>query len=87
VKDMMVRVVQAGTGTAAQIPGVTVAGKTGTAQNEVTSPHSWFVGFAPAEDPRVVVAVLIEGGGSAGGDATGGRVAAPLARQMLELLL
>jgi peptidoglycan glycosyltransferase len=87
VKDMMVRVVQAGTGTAAQIPGVTVAGKTGTAQNEVTSPHSWFVGFAPAEDPRVVVAVLVEGGGSAGGDATGGRVAAPLARQMLELLL
>jgi peptidoglycan glycosyltransferase len=87
VKQMMVRVVQAGTGTAAQIPGVTVAGKTGTAQNEIGSPHSWFVGFAPAEDPQVVVAVLVEGGGSAGGDATGGRVAAPLARQMLELLL
>ena len=87
VKGMMVSVVQAGTGTAAQIPGVTVAGKTGTAQNEITSPHSWFVGFAPAEDPQVVVAVLVEGGGSAGGDATGGRVAAPLARQMMELLL
>jgi len=87
VKGMMVSVVQAGTGQAAQIPGVTVAGKTGTAQNEITSPHSWFVGFAPAEDPQVVVAVLVEGGGSAGGDATGGRVAAPLARQMMELLL
>jgi penicillin-binding protein A len=87
VSGMMVRVVQAGTGTAAQIPGVTVAGKTGTAQNELGAPHSWFVGFAPAEDPRVVVAVLVEGGGNAGGDATGGRVAAPLARRMLELLL
>jgi peptidoglycan glycosyltransferase len=87
VNGMMVEVVEGGTGTAAQIPGVTVAGKTGTAQNEIGAPHSWFVGFAPAEDPQVVVAVLVENGGSAGGDATGGRVAAPLARRMMELLL
>ncbi len=87
VTGMMVSVVQAGTGRAAQIPGVTVAGKTGTAQTPNGNPHTWFVGFAPAEDPQVVVAVLVEHGGSAGGDGTGGRVAAPLARQMLELLL
>jgi penicillin-binding protein A len=87
VNTLMTQVVDAGTGRSAALPGVTVAGKTGTAQAPGGPPHTWFVGFAPAEDPQVVVAVLVERGGSAGGDATGGRVAAPRARQMLELLL
>jgi peptidoglycan glycosyltransferase len=88
VTQMMVNVVKNGTGTAAQIPGVTVAGKTGTAQNAPNqSPHAWFVAFAPAEAPRFAVAVLVEHGGSAGNDATGGRVAAPIAARMLRVAL
>jgi len=87
VTGLMVNVVENGTGTAAQIPGVTVAGKTGTAQVGVGSPHAWFVAFAPAEDPQVAVAVLVENGGNFGSEATGGEVSAPLARQMIELLL
>jgi peptidoglycan glycosyltransferase len=86
--QMMVSVVQSGTGTAAQIPGVTVAGKTGTAQHgEDQPPHAWFVSFAPAEDPQIVVAVIVLDGGSLGGDATGGRVAAPIAKAVMEAAL
>jgi peptidoglycan glycosyltransferase len=88
VTTMMVSVVQGGTGTAAQIPGVSVAGKTGTAQVQgAAAPHAWFVGFAPAEDPQVVVAVLVEHGGSVGSEATGGKVAAPIAAQMIRMVL
>ncbi len=60
LKDMMVGVVESGTGRAAAVSGVTVAGKTGTAENATGNDHSWFIGFAPAEDPQVAVAVLIE---------------------------
>lgn len=60
LRDMMVSVVENGTGSAASINGVTVAGKTGTAENATGNDHSWFVGFAPAEDPKVAVAVVIE---------------------------
>lgn len=85
---MMVDVVERGTGTAARIPGVRVAGKTGTAQHgESLPPHAWFVSFAPAEDPRVAVAVIVLDGGSLGGDATGGRVAAPIARAVMQAAL
>jgi penicillin-binding protein A len=88
LRDMMVQVVATGTGTAAQIPGVTVAGKTGTAQTtDDAAPHAWFTAFAPAEDPRVAVAVVVENGGSAGNEATGGRVAAPVARAVIEAVL
>ena len=88
VTQMMVNVVKSGTGTAAQIPGVTVAGKTGTAQNAPgEAPHAWFVAFAPAEAPRYAVAVIVEHGGNAGNDATGGAVAAPIAARMLRLAL
>jgi penicillin-binding protein A len=90
VTQMMVQVVNnsAGTGTAAQIPGVTVAGKTGTAQTVPGQPpHAWFVAFAPAEAPRFAVAVIVEHGGNANQEATGGRVAAPIAAQMLKLAL
>ena len=87
--DMMVQVVERGTGTGAQIPGITVAGKTGTAQSAPgTAPHAWFVAFAPAEAPRYAVSVIVEHGGAAGGDdATGGAIAAPIAKQVLEALL
>jgi peptidoglycan glycosyltransferase len=86
--DMMVQVVQRGTGTAAQIPGITVAGKTGTAQTTPgTDPHAWFVAFAPAEAPRYAVSVIVEHGGNFGSEATGGQVAAPIAKQVLQALL
>jgi len=87
--DMMVGVVQSGSGTAAQIPGVQVAGKTGTAQTGVEgdAPHAWFTGFAPADDPQVAVAVIVEHGGSVGSEATGGRVAAPVARAVMQAVI
>jgi len=86
--DMMVSVVAAGTGTAAAIPGVTVAGKTGTAQRgEGEDPHAWFVSFAPAEDPQVAVAVIVLDGGNVGSEITGGEASAPLAKQMIEAAL
>jgi peptidoglycan glycosyltransferase len=90
VTQMMIQVVNSpnGTGTAAQIPGVTVAGKTGTAQTGPNqTPHAWFVAFAPAEAPRFAVAVIVEHGGNAGHEATGGRVAAPIAARMLQVAL
>jgi penicillin-binding protein A len=80
--QMMQAVVSRGTGTAAQIPGVTVAGKTGTAENQPGQPtHAWFIGFAPAQNPQVAVAVLIEHGG------VGGVTAAPIARQVMQAVL
>jgi peptidoglycan glycosyltransferase len=83
--DMMVAVVENGTGAAAQIEGIQVAGKTGTAQTvEGASPHAWFIAFAPAYDPQLAVAVLVENGGSLGSEATGGAVAAPIAKQIFE---
>jgi penicillin-binding protein A len=84
---LMVSVVENGTGTSARIPGASVAGKTGTAQNETGAPHAWFVGFAPAEDPQVAVSVIVEHGGDVGSEATGGRVAAPIAAQMMRQVL
>jgi cell division protein FtsI/penicillin-binding protein 2 len=81
VTQLMVRVVDSGTGTRAQIHGVKVAGKTGTAELARGEPHAWFVGFAPADAPRVVVAIVIEHGG------VGGHVAAPLAKSVLEAAL
>jgi peptidoglycan glycosyltransferase len=86
--QMMVSVVQSGTGTAAQIPGVEVAGKTGTAQHgEGLAPHAWFVSFAPAQNPKIAVAVIVLDGGSLGSEATGGVVAAPIARAVMEAAL
>src|SRR6185312_11171548 len=87
--NMMVQVVNQGTGTAAQIDGVEVAGKTGTAQTGVEgeAPHAWFISFAPANAPRYAVAVIVEHGGSFGNEATGGAVAAPIAKQVLQNLL
>ncbi|MCB7135746.1 peptidoglycan D,D-transpeptidase FtsI family protein [Cellulosimicrobium marinum] len=86
--EMMIGVVNNGSGTAAQIPGVQVAGKTGTAENDPEkAPHAWFTSFAPADDPQVAVAVIVENGGSSGSEATGGAVAAPIARAVIEAVL
>jgi peptidoglycan glycosyltransferase len=81
---MMISVVESGTGTAARIPGVTVAGKTGTAQHGTGSepPHAWFMCFSPELD--LAVAVVVVNGGNLGSEATGGQVAAPIARAVLE---
>lgn len=85
VTEMMVEAVSRGTGTAAQIPGVEVAGKTGTAQTvRGANPHTWFIAFAPADDPQIAVAVIVEHGGSFGSEATGGAVAAPRAKELIE---
>jgi peptidoglycan glycosyltransferase len=85
---MMSTVVQSGTGIPAQIPGIEVAGKTGTAQNVLGgNPHAWFTAFAPANDPKIAVAVVVEHGGNAGSEAAGGTVAAPIARQVIEAVL
>jgi peptidoglycan glycosyltransferase len=86
--EMMVSVVSGGTGTTAAIPGVDVAGKTGTAQTlEGEAPHVWFVAFAPADDPEIAVAVMILNGGTFGPEATGGEVSAPIARAVMEAAL
>ena len=80
--QMMQGVVTSGTGTAAQIPGVAVAGKTGTAENVPGKPtHAWFIAFAPAQNPRIAVAVIVENGG------VGGTAAAPIARQVMQAAL
>jgi penicillin-binding protein A len=82
LSTMMQAVVASGTGTAAQIPGISVAGKTGTAENADDKPtHAWFISFAPADNPKVAVAVIVENGG------IGGQVAAPIARQVMEAVL
>lgn len=80
--NLMVGVVASGSGDAAQIPGVKVAGKTGTAQVGGTQqPHAVFVAFAPADRPTVEVVVLVENAGE------GATVAAPIARTILEAAL
>jgi penicillin-binding protein A len=86
--QMMVGVVNGGTGAAAKISGIEVAGKTGTAQHGPdTAPHAWFIAFAPAQNPTVAVAVLVENGGALGSEATGGKVAAPIAAQVMKAVL
>lgn len=83
LQAMMLAVVERGTGTGAQIPGVAVAGKTGTAESGLASPHAWFVAFAPAENPVIAVSVVLEGATIGDPDATGGRYAAPVARDVI----
>lgn len=83
--QMMGRVVEEGTGTAVQLPGIEVAGKTGTAEKDVVRDiaQPWFIAFAPASDPQIAIAVTVES--SVGG--FGGTIAAPIARDVLESLL
>jgi len=88
VTQMMVKGVDQGTGTNAKISGVSVAGKTGTAQNGDDEPYTlWFTGFAPADDPKFAVSVVVEDGGGLGQSGSGNSVAAPIARQVLEAVL
>ena len=82
IRDAMVAAVEGERGrlftSGAQVPGLLVAGKSGTAElGGSGEPHSWFIAFAPAENPRVAIAVLVEKGGR------GGERAAPLAGQLL----
>ena len=87
VGQMMEKVVSQGTGTAAAVKGVRVAGKTGTSSGAGGLPNAWFIGYAPAEAPTIAVAVVVEAGGKAGEDATGGGVAAPIARAVIQAYL
>jgi peptidoglycan glycosyltransferase len=83
ITAMMVGAVESGTGTAAQIPGIQVAGKTGTAETGVEGRYtSWFICFAPADHPRIAVAVVLQ-------DQTGfgGQVSAPIAKAVMEAIL
>ena len=81
--QMMESVVTSGTGTAAAISGVKVAGKTGTAENGTGQPNTtWFISFAPADAPRVAVAVVLQNQSG-----TGGTTAAPIARQIMQAIL
>lgn len=82
ISELMVGVVKEGTGSNAAISGITVAGKTGTAENETKNDHAWFVGFAPAENPKIAVAVILEYDGGAGG-----KNAAPIARDIMKKYL
>jgi penicillin-binding protein A len=85
LQTMMLGVVEHGTGTAAQIPNLQVAGKTGTAQHaRGKAPHAWFIGFTESGDRAIAVAVVVEEGGNAGSEATGGRTAAPIAKQVMQ---
>jgi peptidoglycan glycosyltransferase len=84
---MMVDVVENGTGTNARIKDVRVAGKTGTAQQgNGRPPHAWFVSFAPADNPQVAVAVVIEDGGGRD-EVSGNQLAAPIAKAVMEAVL
>lgn len=86
--QMMVQVVDNGTGTTARIPGVSVAGKTGTAQSQASRPpYAWFVSFAPAQNAQVAVAVLIQDAGVARDQISGGGLAAPIAKAVMEAVL
>ncbi len=87
INKMMQEVVNSGTGKKAAIAGIKVAGKTGTAENELThqkkdKEHAWFIGFAPAENPQIAVAIVLEYSGS-----SGGTIAAPIAKKIMEKYL
>lgn len=92
LRSMMEDVVTEGTGTNAQIPGAVVGGKTGTAQNGLANagtPYAWFIGFAGRDGsaPRVAVAVVIEDSDARRADISGGGLAAPVARSVMQAVL
>ena len=86
--EMMVGVVDQGTAVSAQIPGVRVAGKPGTAQSAPgRPPYAWFVSFAPADDPKVAVAVLVQDAGVDRDAISGNGLAAPIAKSVMEAVI
>lgn len=86
--SLMVNNVDNGAASNARISGVQVAGKTGTAQNGGKTPYTlWFTGFAPADDPQVAVAVVVQDGGGIGQAGFGNTLAAPIAKKVIEAVL
>ena len=86
--DLMVATVDDGTANPAAIPGVSVAGKTGTAQSgNERSPYAWFVSFAPADDPQVAVAVMIEKADIPRGEIAGGLLGGPIAKAVMQAVM
>ncbi len=87
--ELMVATVDEGTASPAAIPGVTVAGKTGTAQSgrEDVPPYAWFISFAPADDPQVAVAVMIQQADIPRGEIAGGQLGGPIAKSVMEAVL
>jgi penicillin-binding protein A len=88
LQQMMGVVVSQGTGQNAQVPGVEVGGKTGTAQSDPKrKPFAWFTSFAPLDDPAIAVAVIVEDADIPRNDIAGGRLAAPIARAVMQAAL
>lgn len=87
--DLLVSTVDDGTASPAAIPGFSVAGKTGTAQSgqDDVSPYAWFVSFAPADDPQVAVAVMIESADIPRGEIAGGQLGGPIAKAVMEAVI
>ena len=87
--DLLVSTVDNGTASPAAIPGVKVAGKTGTAQSGIDEvpPYAWFVSFAPANDPEVAVAVMIQKADIDRGEVAGGRLGGPIAKAVMEAVI
>jgi penicillin-binding protein A len=81
LNEMMQKVVTEGGLTTAQVPGVKVAGKTGTAESGNGAPHSWWISFAPANDPKIAVCAMVENGGR------GDLAALPIADRVVEAYL
>jgi penicillin-binding protein A len=85
---MMVATVADGTASPAQIPGVDVAGKTGTAQSSGDRPpYAWFVSFAPADDPKIAIAVLVESSDTSPDEIGGGALGGPIAKSVMEAVI
>ncbi len=88
LRQMLISTVDSGTAASAKIPGVEVGGKTGTAQSTPDRPpYAWFVAFAPANNPKVAVAVLVESTDIGRDEISGGRLAGPIARAVIEAVL
>ena len=81
IKDLIVYAADKGTGASASIPGIKVADKTGSTGNPQGQSHAWFIGFAPADNPLVAVAVIDENSDA------GGREAAPIAREIMRTVI
>ena len=85
---LMVSNVREGAASGARMDGVDVAGKTGTAEHGPGDPYTlWFTGFAPADDPQVAVAVMVQNGGGLGQNGTSNGIAAPIAKRVIEAVL
>lgn len=84
----MVASVQSGAAQGARIDGIDVAGKTGTAENGDDEPYTlWFTGFAPADDPQIAIAVVVEDGGGMDQSGSGDGIASPIAKKVIEAVL